>query len=438
MSKFQGYFSGLMRSVLFIILVLSSSFYLPSGTVNAAPFIASPTSGHLLGSVQSSVNVGMGKAPAGFSNSALSLGWVGLLHNSMTGYLNAIAFVGNDLYIGGSFTFNPDGSSTPLHNIAKYSGGVWSALAHNGLDGTVNAFTVVGNDLYVGGSFSNTADMAVTNIVSVAKYDTVSQSWSGLANQGIGGPVFALAAVGSDVYVGGSFVGTADGAVVNLNSIAKYSVGVWSALAHKGLEGEVHAFALSGSDLYVGGNFAETFDVQVKNLNNVAKYSAGAWSPLPNTGLDGVVNALVTDGSDLYAGGLFTKTKDGAITNLNHITKLSGGTWSPLAHNGLNGLSIRTLTVSGNYLYTGGSFSATFDNAVTSLNNIARYDPLAGSWTALPNQGLSSDVLALMTNGTDLYVGGKFGGTGDAQYTGQIVKLGPSPQFNMYLPLLIK
>jgi hypothetical protein len=77
-----------------------------------------------------------------------------------------------------------------------------------------------------------------------------------------------------------------------------------------------------GSDLYVGGYFAQTADGAVPNLVSIAKYSGGAWSALANNGLNDGVSALAVTGSDLYVGGNFTQTADGAVTGLNFIARL--------------------------------------------------------------------------------------------------------------------
>lgn len=103
------------------------------------------------------------------------------------------------MYIAGNFTFTADDGLTTVHNIARYSNGVWSALANGGVENSVNALAVMGNTLYVGGAFSQTADGSLTNINNIARYDTVGKSWSGLANLGIGGSVSALAVIGSNL-----------------------------------------------------------------------------------------------------------------------------------------------------------------------------------------------------------------------------------------------
>ncbi len=120
------------------------------------------------------------------------------------------------------------------------------------------------------------------NLNSIAKFSTTTNTWSALPNNGLindsgsgssGSFVNALAAVGSDLYVGGRFNHTFDGGVTNLNNIARFRTtgNTWSAL-NKGLNGDVYAFAVSGSDLYVGGNF--TYE----------KASCRAMRSLPPTG----------------------------------------------------------------------------------------------------------------------------------------------------------
>jgi len=75
----------------------------------------------------------------------------------------------------------------------------------------------------------------------------------------------------------------------------------------------VLALAVSETDLYVGGLFSETADGAVTNLNNIAKFDATSWSALPNHGLNSFVNALAVSGTDLYVGGGFTQTADGTL-----------------------------------------------------------------------------------------------------------------------------
>jgi hypothetical protein len=68
---------------------------------------------------------------------------------------------------------------------------------------------------------SATADASLTNLGRIARYDTLTTTWHALPNQGLNGWVNALALSGSDLYVGGYFWQTGDGALA-LSYIARY------------------------------------------------------------------------------------------------------------------------------------------------------------------------------------------------------------------------
>jgi hypothetical protein len=67
----------------------------------------------------------------------------------------------------------------------------------------------------------------------------------------------------------------------------------------------VHAYAVAvlGSDVYVGGNFTHAGGVVA---NNIARYSMAThqWYPLAG-GINGTVYTLVVSGNSIYAGGSF-------------------------------------------------------------------------------------------------------------------------------------
>ena len=109
-------------------------------------------------------------------------------------------------------------------------------------------------------------------------------------------------------------------------------------------------------------------------------------------------------------GGFFDETADGSVTNLGNIAKYSNGTWSALPNGGLTG-AVMALAFVGNDLYVGGFFSQTGDRSVTNLGNIAKFS--SGAWSALANEGLDGGVFEMAVIGTDLYAGGDFDATGD-------------------------
>ena len=293
----------------------------------------------------------------------------------------------------------------------------WHALANQGLDKTVYALATVGSDLYVGGVFARTGDGAIGDLTAVARYDTTVGAWQALNNRGLDNTVHALAVVGSDLYVGGRFTRTGDGSLTNLGRIARYdtTTGTWYALNNGGLDDAVLELSVVGSDLYVGGDFDLTGDGSLTNLGRVARYdtTTGTWHPLNNEGLDDTVHALAMEGSDLYVGGAFTQTGDGSLTSLGRIARYdtTTGTWHALNNQGLNNW-VEALVMVGSDLYVGGVFNQTADFALP-LGHIARYDTTGGTWHALRNEGLDGYALTLELVGSDLYVGGSFVQTED-------------------------
>ena len=181
-----------------------------------------------------------------------------------------------------------------------------------------------------GGMFENTGDGSMTDLNAIARYDTKTGTWHALPNRGLSdyGFVYALTLSGDDLYVGGWFTRTRDGAVTDLGNIARYdtTAGTWHALPNRGLDGSIGELAVSGGDLYVGGKFDQTGDGSLTDLGYIARYdtTAGEWYALPNKGLyglDQIVNALAVTGDDLYVGGRFDQIGDGSLTNLGSIVR---------------------------------------------------------------------------------------------------------------------
>ncbi|MBI4673503.1 MAG: hypothetical protein HY741_17765 [Chloroflexi bacterium] len=241
--------------------------------------------------------------------------------------VNALTAVGTDLYLGGRFTETADGSVRHLNNIAKFDtvNSTWSALTGNGLDHHVYALAPIGADLYVGGYFNQTADQAATNLHHIAKYDTANNTWAALPGDGLNSYVFVFSVVGTDLYTGGAFSQTADGSVTNLRNIAKFDAltNAWLPMPNNGLSGAVYAIAAVGTDIYVGGAFTQTADGSVTDMRNIAKLNTvgNAWSPLLNNGLNDHVNTLAPVGDNLLVGGEFTSTADARGMNFNHIAE---------------------------------------------------------------------------------------------------------------------
>jgi hypothetical protein len=335
----------------------------------------------------------------------------------------AVAQLGTDIYVGGRFT--TVGGITANH-IAKWNGTTWSSLgtgATNGVDyragsqSSVLALAVLGTDLYVGGTFTQAGNVAAKGI---AKWN--GTTWSSLGTEvgtGLNGNIYSLAAAGSDLYVGGNF--TRIGGIM-ANGVAKWNGTTWASLGasnNNGVGGTALALAVLGSSVYVGGNFTTASGI---SANRIAKWDGTSWSNL-RTGTTGngfggpgtSVSALAVLGNDLYVGGNFTSAVG---TGANYVAKWDGANWSSLAGiNGSNGVNraVSSLLTAGNVLYVGGQFTQAGGEPA---NNIAKWSGTA--WSALgsgvdnnasPN---SPGVNALCMAGNTLCAAGSFslaGGT---------------------------
>jgi trimeric autotransporter adhesin len=250
---------------------------------------------------------------------------------------------------------------------------------------------------------------------------------SGLGN-GLSGFVYAIAASGSDLYVGGFFTQVCGNATCNsgnlpMNNIARWDGSSWSPLG-SGLDGTVSAIAVSGSDVYVGGDFTQVCgnlacSSGTLTVNGIARWDGSNWSALGN-GLSSSVFALAVSGSDLYVGGLFrdvcgNPACDSGNLRVYKIARWNGSSWSGVGYgviyDSIDALAfVSDLAMSGSDLYVGGSFKQVCGNTSCNsgnlaVNNIARWN--GSSWSSV-GDGVNSPVDAIAVSGSDVYLGGRF------------------------------
>lgn len=272
--------------------------------------------------------------------------------------------------------------------------GEWFALGSDGLTGICYSLIIYGTDLYVGGDFIGAGGKPAPFI---AVYDTSKDRWSSLG-KGLNGLCYALAISGTTLYAGGVFT-MAGGNPANNIAMYDISTRVWYPL-DSGINGSCCAIAILGTNLYAGGSFYSVGDL---SANNIAMYNASGWSAL-GSGVNLVCSCLAVSEKNLYVGGGFGNAGE-VPARFIAMYNTTNGQWSGLG-SGLNNLC-NALYVSGANLYVGGDFTIA---GGVSANYIAVYN--TSGWYAL-GSGLNSGCYALDGSGTTIYAGGDFTIAGD-------------------------
>ena len=272
----------------------------------------------------------------------------------------------------------------------------WTPLT-TGTNGEVWALAVIGTDLYVGGNFTTAGGNTANHI---AKWN--GSSWTPLISantsvNGINGMVSALTVIGTDLYAGGWF--TDAGGVPALN-VAKWDGSNWTALG-SGISaaGAINALVAMGNNIY-----ATTYilDPALGGQGNIiAKWDGSGWSQF--TSMDDYVSTFLVDGTNLYAGGQFTMI---GTVPANHIAKWDGTNWTALGVGTDFYIGGAGLEMMSGKLYVGGRF---INAGGSSANFIAGWD--GSAWSAFgsgSNIGMNNEVEAVKTMGGELYASGSF------------------------------
>ena len=161
-----------------------------------------------------------------------------------------------------------------VNNIAKWNGSTWSAFG-SGMDGTVYALAVIGSDLYVGGIFDTPA--AYGQIHRQVEWQLRGRPWARAWTVPSAGP-------------SGSWVGPVcrrtflhgrrnNGQTTSPNGMAALGQ-PWARAQAR----HVWALAVNGSDLYAGGTFDTAGGVTVTTLPNGTAALGPLWAWALTTG----------------------------------------------------------------------------------------------------------------------------------------------------------
>lgn len=339
--------------------------------------------------------------------------------NGVDDLVRALAFRAGEMYVGGSFTQANAGDPVAANRLARWDGSTWSAVGTsggNGVNNDVHALAVSGSSIYVGGVFTS------ANIGGPVQTANRIIQWTGSAwgvvgsggGNGTNQTVHALAATGSNVYVGGEFTQVNAGASISANYVAVWNGSNWLALgsgAGNGVNNFVTAFAVAGGgNVFVGGDFNNANVGPTPVLaQRVALWNGSAWSNL-GSGVSGTVRALRIFAGNLYAGGLFNSVGSAPLVTAHNLARWDGSAWTDVGTDGGEGafFFVRALAVANDALYVGGQIYHVNLGAEIPASNVVRWT--GSDWSVLTSSGNGANfpIIAMAVFEGDVYVGGEF------------------------------
>ena len=358
--------------------------------------------------------------------------WHGL-GKGVQGFVNAIAVMGDVVFVAGGFDRAGD---TLVNNIARWqpnnatwtrlsgtfwlSGGEPMRLEGNGVNNVVRSLAVNGQELYVGGTFLTafpedyrTTSVTVNYIARWHEFDgdpLFNTLWWGRLGRGTNGFVNALTFDHSNnLYAAGSFSRAGS---ETAHGIAKWDGRQWFSL-RTGTGNNIFTLSAKNGEVWVGGAFHQPGAGIGSRLAKL-DYSQGLWDLVPGK-FSGSIRIIAIKDEWIYVGGQFHGV--GAVSSSNIIRyNTTTQEWSKLgASNALSRHSkednayVTAIAFQDDYVYVGGNFTNV--NGMPTFS-IARWNSVTDTWDSV-GRGINGQVFAIVPDGEDLYVGGRFVGAGE-------------------------
>jgi hypothetical protein len=317
----------------------------------------------------------------------------------MTNTVNKLVVAGGVVYAGGNLSIT---GSTPRLNAAAFEVATGALTAWNPAPtGTVTALKASGGLIYVSGSFGMLGGQPSSAVAAVDPVTGAPANWNpGLIRNA---NVLDVAADGTLVVAG--FSNATEGVV--RGGLAAIDLVSGTLLPWNPSAGGIVAMAAVGNQIYIGGSFNNVNGEPRQRLAVIDATNPtqlGRWNP----GANGQVNALLVANGQLYVGGAFTMAGGQPRSRLASFALDTGQltSWTPEATGGPNP-AVRVLERGDGVIYVGGGFQSVGGQPHGSG---AAVDAVTGIPTAFNPQDevdVSPDIVfSAVLSGPTLFVGG--------------------------------
>lgn len=329
----------------------------------------------------------------------------------------AIAPTATQVFVGGQFDSIGGEDRRGLAAFDNTTRDVTSFCATTcDLNGSTTATAMVldGTTLYIGGTFTSVGGTARNRIAAIDTTTSTLTSFNPNSNNQI--EDFALD--GTSLYVGGwqaTIGGQTRRGIAEIDTTTGLATS-WNPLLAVG--DQVFEVEIDADNVYIGGNFtAATTQSNIAKIDRATGAVDATWDDVT---LGGVVQAMGLDDANdtLYFAGQFSQV-DGQSREVFAITTTDGQLTSfDMPHTG----SEHILLVDGPSIYLGGGGFTTCGSPVQTRKGGCSFDS-AGNLTGWnPNTStVSTSVLDIERQGTDLHIAGSITVAGDRSRHGYAV-----------------
>ena len=324
----------------------------------------------------------------------------------------------NKLYVAGQFSeIGGDGTAgaVPKKNLAELDPAIgmrvtgWNPQLN--IVGAIRSLAFHNNSVFIVGDFGNPNpfDDARTNADHIAQVDLTSGSLVGTARPFNNGRMWAVAAQGEELFLGGAFTSVAGiqhGFLAEL-SLRDGSLQSWKPKINNGVAGSVSALAVANGRLLVGGAFG-SLDGQPRQ--GLAAYYLDSmqltdWNPQVERdtalAIDPAITRILPHDGQVFVAGDFYAINGQSRSNLAKLDLANGQVldWRADANS-----PVEAIEAAGGHVYLGGRFTTIGGIPRPYLARVGINLAAVDAWAPQPNFWVTD----LSANSNAIYISGRF------------------------------